>query len=174
MIAPSNKQKVLGVKTDVLMTNHVHVLMTPTLATGIGRVMQTLGRRYVRYINPTYRRSGMLRESRYHTSLVQGERYLLTCHRYVELNPVRASMIDDPSEYRWSSYHHNALGQLDKLIESHVDYLRLGTDPAERQATYRELFRAHIDPEMLRLSGRPRRPTEHLALSCLRNRSEEL
>jgi REP-associated tyrosine transposase len=82
--------------------------------------------------------------------LVQGERYLLTCQRYIELNPVRASMIDDPSEYCWSSYHHNALGQPDKLIESHADHLRLGTDPAERQAAYRELFRAHIDSEMLK------------------------
>jgi putative transposase len=63
---------------------------------------------------------------------------------------VRASMTDDPSDYRWSSYHHNALGQPDKLIESHADYLRLGSDPAERQAAYRELFRAHIDPGILK------------------------
>lgn len=71
-------------------------------------------------------------------------------HRYIELNPLRASMTDDPPEYRWSSYHHNALWQPDKLIESHADHLRLGTDPAKRQAAYRELFRAHIDPEMLK------------------------
>jgi putative transposase len=89
-------------------------------------------------------------EGWYHASLVQGERYLLTCHRYIELNPVRASMTEDPSEYRWSSYHHNALGQPDKRIESHADYLRLGAEPAERQAAYRELFRAHIDPERLK------------------------
>ena len=140
----------VSIHAYVLMTNHVHVLMTPTSATGISRVLQTLGRRYVRYINQTYRRSGTLWEGRYHASLVQGERYLLTCHRYIELNPVRARMTDDPSEYRWSSYHHNTLGQPDKLIESHADYLRLGTEPAERQAAYRELFRAHIDPGMLK------------------------
>jgi putative transposase len=89
-------------------------------------------------------------EGRYHASLAQGERYLLTGHRYIELSPVRTSMTDDPSEYRWSSYHRNALGQPDKRIESHVDYLRLGTEPAGRQAAYRELFRAHIAPEMLK------------------------
>ena len=140
----------VSIHAYVLMTNHVHVLMTPTSATGISRVLQTLGRRYVRYINQTYCRSGTLWECWYHASLVQGERYLLTCHRYIELNPVRARMTEDPSEYRWSSYHRNALGQSDKLIESHANYLRLGSDPAERQAAYRELFRAHIDPGMLK------------------------
>lgn len=124
--------------------------MTPTSATGIGRVMQTLGRSSVRYINRTYRRSGTLWEGRYHASLVQGERYLLTCQRYIERNPVCARMTENRPNYRWSSYHPTALGQPDKRVESHVDYLRLGTEPAERQAAYRELFRAHIDPEMLK------------------------
>jgi putative transposase len=96
--------------------------------------MQTLGRRYVRYINHTYRRSGTLWEGRYHASLVQNEQSLLTCYRYIELNPVRASIAEGPADYRWSSYACNALGQRDPLIEPHEDYLRLGTEPAMRQA----------------------------------------
>ncbi|MGH8628143.1 MAG: transposase [Gammaproteobacteria bacterium] len=140
----------VSVHAYVLMTNHVHLLMTPTSAAGMSQVMQTLGRRYVRYINYTYRRSGTLWEGRYHASLVQGDRYLLTCYRYIEFNPVRANITQGPADYRWSSYHCNALGQPDPLIEPHEDYLRLGTEPAERQAVYRDLFRVHIDPELLR------------------------
>jgi putative transposase len=132
------------------MTNHVHMLMTPTSVAGISRVMQTLGRRYVRYINHTYRRSGTLWEGRYHASLVQGDRYLLTCYRYIELNPVRASITEGPADYRWSSYACNVLGQRDELIELHEYYIRLGREPAERQAAYRDLFRVHIDPELLK------------------------
>ena len=128
------------------MTHHAHGLMTPTSTTGIGRVTQTLGRRYVRYINQTYRRSGTLWEGRYHASLVQGDHYLLTCYRYIELNPVRTNIMEGPAEYRWSSYPCNALGQPDSLIEPHEDYLRLGREPAERQAVYRGLFRVHIRP----------------------------
>ncbi len=72
--------------------------------------MQALGGRYVRYINHAYRRSGALWEGRYPASLVQGDSSLLTCHRYIELNPVRANLTDSPADYRWSSYPCNALG----------------------------------------------------------------
>jgi putative transposase len=92
----------------------------------------------------------MLWEGRYHASLVQGDRYLLTRYRYIELNPVRANITQGPADFRWSSYYCNALGQPDPLIEPHEDYLRRGTEPAERQAVYRDLFRVHIDPELLR------------------------
>ena len=139
-----------SVHAYVLMTNHVHLLMTPTSAPGISRVMQTLGRRYVRTINHTYRRSGTLWEGRYHASLVQSERYLLTCYRYIELNPVRANITEGPGDYRWSSYACNALGNPDGLIEPHEEYLKLGREPTERQAAYRALFRVHIDPELLK------------------------
>ena len=113
----------VSIHAYVLMTNHVHLLLTPAAMTGVSQVMQTLGRRYVRYINHTYRRSGTLWEGRYHASLVQADHYLLTCYRYIELNPVRAGMTDDPAGYRWSSYRCNALGQPDKLIEPHEYYL---------------------------------------------------
>ncbi len=141
----------VSVHAYVLMTNHVHLLLTPASVTAVSRVMQTLGRRYVRYINHTYRRSGTLWESRYHASLVQADHYLLTCYRYIELNPVRAGMTDDPAGYRWSSYPCNALGQPDKVIEPHEYYLGLGAEPSERQTVYRELFQAHIDPELLQV-----------------------
>jgi putative transposase len=112
--------------------------------------MQTFGRCYVRYINHTYRRSGTLWGGRYHASLVQGDRYLLTCYRYIELNPVRANITEGPGDYRWSTYACNTLGQRNELIEPHEDYLSLGREPAERQAVYRDLFRVHIDSELLK------------------------
>ena len=95
----------------VLMTNHVHLLMTPHNGDGIAKTMQSLGRRYVVYINQTYRRTGTLWEGRYKAALIDSENYLLTCYRYIELNPVRAEgMVDHPGKYRWSSYRANALG----------------------------------------------------------------
>jgi len=95
----------------VQMTNHVHLLLTPPDVGAVSRLMISLGRRYVAYINKTYRRTGTLWDSRYKASLVQAEDYLLVCQRYIELNPVRAAMVDDPAHYRWSSYRANGLGQ---------------------------------------------------------------
>ncbi|BCB27523.1 hypothetical protein SKTS_24090 [Sulfurimicrobium lacus] len=95
----------------VLMTNHVHLLVSPETETGTAKLMQAIGRRYVQYINRSYRRTGSLWEGRYKSSVIQAETYLLTCMRYIELNPVRAGMVQDPGQYRWSSYRHNGLGQ---------------------------------------------------------------
>lgn len=96
----------------VLMTNHVHLLMTPTDESGISRVMQHLGRLYVLYVNRTYRRSGTLWEGRHKSSLINATEYLLTCYRYIELNPVRAGMVAVPEEYRWSSCRWHGWGRL--------------------------------------------------------------
>ncbi|MGH8029050.1 MAG: transposase [Arenimonas sp.] len=93
----------------VLMTNHVHLLMTPEHCGAVARTMQSVGRRYVRHINDTLTRSGTLWEGRYKSSLVDSEQYLLACQRYIELNPVRAGMVAEPGEYRWSSFKRNAL-----------------------------------------------------------------
>ena len=134
----------------VLMTNHVHLLMTPHTEQGIGKVMQMLGRYYVQYFNHTYQRTGTLWEGRYKAMLIDTERYLLTCYRYIELNPVRAEdMADHPSEYPWSSYHCNALGHEDKLVQPHSEYLRLGKNKEERQSAYRGLFKTHISERAL-------------------------
>ncbi|MDN5848444.1 MAG: transposase [Nitrococcus sp.] len=128
----------------VLMTNHVHLLLTPHKEDGIGKLMQTLGRYYVQYYNHCYQRTGTLWEGRYKATLIDTECYLLTCMRYIELNPVRAGMVGHPSEYPWSSYRHTALGQADELLSAHDEYRRLGKTDAERQAAYRQLFRGRI------------------------------
>ena len=128
-----------------LMTNHVHLLITPERSDAVPRVIIALGRRYVQYINTTYRRTGTLWDSRYKSSLTQAETYLLACQRYIELNPVRAAMVDDPAHYRWTSYRHNALGQASPYLTPHPLYLAIGRGDTERQAAYRDLFRAQLD-----------------------------
>ncbi len=135
----------------VLMTNHVHLLVTPLLDNSIGKLMQTLGRYYVQYFNQRYKRTGTLWEGRYRATLIDSEHYLLTCMRYIELNPVRArKMADHPSEYPWSSYRCNALGQSNPLVTPHREYKRLGVTDVERQAAYRQLFRARIPETTLK------------------------
>ncbi len=109
--------------------------------------MQDMGRRYVQYVNRTYCRSGGLWEGRYKASLVQSDRYLLTCMRYVELNPVQANMVIAPGEYRWSSYRANALGAEDPVVTPHGEYLALGPTGEARQLAYRSLFAGAIDEQ---------------------------
>ena len=109
-------------------------------------MMKALGQRYVQYVNRTYRRSGTLWEGRFRSCLTQQETYLLACQRYIELNPVRASMVTHPAEYRWSSYRANAQGEPDSLVQAHSVYAALGQDAQARQAAYRELFRYELDP----------------------------
>ncbi|MFH0341820.1 MAG: transposase [Chromatiales bacterium] len=130
----------------VLMTNHVHLLMTPSDGLGVSGVMQSLGRRYVQYINHQFRRTGTLWEGRHRASLVHAQHYLLICYRYIELNPVRAGMVSHPGEYRWSSYRWHAYGEPDRVVCDHELYDALGKDDASRQRHYRELFAAALDP----------------------------
>jgi len=130
----------VAVHAYVLMTNHVHLLMTPYDAEGISRVMQSLGRRYVQYINLEHRRSGTLWEGRHKASLIDAENYLLTCMRYIELNPVRANMVDHPAGYRWSSYRNNAQAEVSSPLTPHPIYRALDPDTAQRQYYYRSLF----------------------------------
>jgi putative transposase len=111
--------------------------------------MQAIGRRYVQYINRSYRRTGSLWEGRYKSSLIQAETYLLTCMRYIELNPVRAAMVQDPGQYRWSSYRHNGHGQADLRITPHPLYLAPDRKDTDRQTAYRALFRSELDAEAL-------------------------
>ncbi len=128
----------------VLMTNHVHLLATPRNETGTPRMMQALGRRYVRYFNHVHRRTGTLWEGRYKSTVVDTETYLLRVYRYIELNPVRAGMVEHASEYPWSSYQHNAVGKEIHLITPHAQYQALGNTPSERQANYRSLFKGRM------------------------------
>jgi putative transposase len=133
----------------VLMSNHVHLLVTPMAANGVGYLMKRLGQRYVQYINREYRRSGSLWEGRFRSCLVQGALYALTCYRYVELNPVRASMVRHPAEYRWSSYRVNAQGEASPLIAPHDTYLSLARTSPKRAIAYRELFDETLDADLV-------------------------
>ncbi len=127
-----------------LMTNHIHLLLTPDQEDSIQRVFQHLGRQYAQYINRTYRRSGALWEGRHKGSLVCAENYLLACYRYIELNPVTARMTEKPEEYPWSSYRANGIGELDDLLTLHPIFNHLGKTAEERCFAYRELFKAPL------------------------------
>ena len=136
----SRQKNSVDVHAYCLMTNHVHLLLTPTTEDGISKVMQSIGRRYVQYINRTYQRSGTLWESRHKSSLIQEEVYLLACYKYIELNPVRANMVRHPADYPWSSYRYHAFGESNDLITAHYLYEWLGNDGEDRYMNYRELF----------------------------------
>jgi len=133
----------------VLMTNHVHLLLTPQSPETPSMLLQSIGRRYVRYVNQLYRRSGTLWEGRYKSALIDSDRYLLTCSRYIELNPVRARMVGHPGDYPWSSYRSNTGEAETPLISPHPLYLALGRSPAARCLAYRALFERHIDSQDL-------------------------
>jgi putative transposase len=129
-----------------LMTNHVHLLLTPDSADGCGRLMKALGQRYVQYVNRTYRRSGTLWEGRFRSCLAQTEDYVLACYRYIELNPVRAAMAAHPRDYPWSSHRVNAEGNASSMIVPHDQYRLLGRSVEERCRRYRGLFNVNLDP----------------------------
>lgn len=131
----------------VLMTNHVHLLVTPRLAGAVGRMMQTLGRHYVRYFNDSRGRSGTLWEGRFKACLVDSDGYLLECYRYLELNPVRAGIARLPQDYRWSSFGFNGLGLNDPLITPHPVYEAIAREPAQRCALYRRLVAQGIEDD---------------------------
>jgi putative transposase len=131
----------------VLMTNHVHLLMTPAHADSVGRLFQNLGRHYVRYFNALYQRSGSLWEGRHKCHVIEAPAYLLACMRYIEMNPVRASMVEHPAAYRWSSYAANAMGVSNAILTAHGEYKALGGIPDDRQAAYRTLFEQTPDTD---------------------------
>ena len=134
----------VSVHAYFLMTNHIHVLATPKEKTLISNAMKVIGSRYAQYINKKYKRTGALREGRHRSSLVQTEKYFLTCCRYIELNPVNAGMVKSPEEYLWSSYHHNAWGDESWLV-MHDEYIRLGKTNELRCQRYRALFKNHLN-----------------------------
>jgi len=129
----------------VFMTNHVHLLMTPSTESGIGQVMQSVGRRYVGHFNSTYGRTGTLWEGRYKATVVETESYLFACYRYIELNPVRAGLVENPRAFPWSSHGANAFSERDSLVSPHEHYTRLGRHDTARQAAYRGFFDVPLD-----------------------------
>ena len=132
-----------------LMTNHVHLLLTPKANDSAASLMKQLGQRHVQFINRTYQRSGTLWEGRFRSCLVQNARYTLACYRYIEMNPVRAGIVSHPAEYRWSSYRINGQGAQLGWLVPHPEYLALGSKPEARIDSYRNLFSNGIDPALI-------------------------
>ena len=133
----------------VLMTNHVHLLLSPRTERSLPLLMQSLGRNYVQRLNEKHDRTGTLWQGRYKASLVQSERYLLSCYCYIEMNPVRAGIVAGPGDYRFSSYRSNALGRRNALITPHQTYRALGKTVCARQAAYRQLFATPVQERLL-------------------------
>ena len=133
----------------VLMTNHIHILATPESQNSISLMMQYLGRHYVPYINNVYGSSGSIWEGRYKACMINDDEYLLSCMRYIELNPVRADMVKTPGAYRWSSYRVNGRGEECTLIKPHPLYQSLGRTQQQRQGAYQTLFKTHVDKEVV-------------------------
>jgi len=144
----------------VLMSNHVHLLVTPISCGGLARAMRLLNQRYVAAFNRRHHRTGTLWESRFRSCLVETEGYLLTLYRYVELNPVRAAMVDAPEHYRWSSARGNLGMSRDPCLTPHPAYLALGVHAAVRANAYRDWLReglANADLEAIRVHIRQER-----------------
>jgi len=132
-----------------LMTNHVHLLLTPSTAGSCAAFMRDLGRRYVPYFNSTHQRTGTLWEGRFRSCLVESAHYLLACYRYIELNPVRAAMVNHPAAYLWSSYAVNTGARSDPFVSPHAEFLALAEDARARHIAYRALFETELDEPML-------------------------
>jgi len=139
----------LRIHAYVLMSNHFHLMVTPETATGLSRGMQSLERRYVRYFNDRYTRTGTLWEGRFRSALILNERYWLNCLRYVEMNPVRAGLVELPETYRWSSYRAHAFGARDAVIAPHALYDALALTSEGRQQVWREVCAPAVKVEQL-------------------------
>lgn len=148
-VKQSAEQFECQVHSYVLMTNHVHLLLTPSTDKSISQFFQSLGRLYVSYINKTYQRSGTLWEGRHKGNIIDTQNYFLTCMQYIELNPVRAGMVDLPDEYPWSSYLANAKGVSNAILVPHEEYLSLAKKTVDRQKYYQRLFESKIDEQRL-------------------------
>jgi putative transposase len=149
-LAEASRRRGCSIHAYVLMSNHVHLLATPMEPGAVAAMMQDLGRRYVRTINTVHGRTGSLWEGRYKSSLVDSESYYLTCHRYIELNPVRADMAQSADSYPWSSHRYYAFGRPDPVISPHSTFASLGSSDAERRESFRSLFHQAIDPATLK------------------------
>lgn len=149
LLTEACKKHKCSVHAYVLMTNHVHLLMTPETPSGVSLVIRDLGRDYVRQTNKTYQRTGTMWEGRFKSSLVDGKAYCLACYRYIELNPVRAGMVNDPSEYPWSSFNSNATGKPSNLLTPHESWLCLGSDNNSRLLNYQYLFQKPLEQHQI-------------------------
>jgi len=146
LLEENAKKHEVAVHAYVLMSNHFHLLATPQTPDGLPKMMQAVGRTYVRYFNDAQKRTGTLWEGRYKSTLIQTEQYLLACMAYIDLNPVRAGLVLQPQDYPWSSHLHYLGLRTDRLITPHALYWELGNTPFAREAAYAELVRGGINP----------------------------
>lgn len=133
----------------VLMPDHVHLLVSPGPLDGLSLMMRYVSNRYVQYFNYVYDRTGRLWEGRFRSGLIDDERYLLKCYRYIESNPVRARIVESAGKYPWSSYAYHATGREDRVVHDHATYVALGATPHARQRAYRWVFRQPLDGKEL-------------------------
>jgi putative transposase len=149
MLAEYSGRFTCAVHAYILMSNHVHLLATPLTATSASSFMKHVGQAYVQYINRRHQRFGTLWQGRFRSCLVAEENYFLVCQRYIELNPVRAGIVEHPADYEWSSYQANAYGKDDPVVSPHPAYLGISETSDERQASYRALFKSDISDDQL-------------------------
>ena len=148
LLLEASRQHAVAVHSYVLMDNHLHLLATPSTDEGLSAMMQQMGRSYVRHFNQRQTRSGTLFEGRFRSALVQTERYLLACMAYIDLNPVRAGMVNQAHDYAWSSHRHYAGGLADHLITPHPHFFNLGNTPFAREKAYQELIDAGVAQDL--------------------------
>lgn len=158
------------VHSYVLMTNHVHLLLTPQGEHDISRALQTAIRRYTGYFNKRYSRTGFLWDSRAHATVIEEDRYLLACHRYIDMNPVRAGLVERAGEYLWSSHNYYAKAEPDSLLTPHNVVRALAVDDHARALAYRALFETPLDPQTLGAIRQATRSCRKLGWSNLRGR----
>jgi putative transposase len=150
LIEQHSREQGVEIHAYVLMTNHLHLLLTPQKDQALPKMMQAVGRSYVQTFNKVHGRTGTLWEGRYRSTLIQTERYLLACMAYIDLNPVRAHMVAQPDDYGWSSYSHYVGRRNDRLITPHALYWGLGNTPFAREAAYAEMVHAGIQADQQR------------------------
>jgi putative transposase len=149
VLAESARKHECLIHAFVLMTNHVHLLITSMDAMGASRMMKQVAQKHAQALNRREQRTGSFWSDRFYSSVIQSDRYLLACHRYIEMNPVRAGIVPAPRLYRWSSYRHNAEGITCPIVTPHSLYLELGSTPEQRERAYRAMFNDMLDASVL-------------------------
>ena len=150
-LAHSAAQFGLALHAFVLMDNHFHLLATPSTPEALPKTMQALGRRYVRHFNTVHGRSGTLWEGRYRSTVLQARAHLLACMAYMDLNPVRAGLVEQASDYAWSSYGIYAGLRTDFQLSVPALVWALGNTPFARESAYRDLVQRGVSAELVAL-----------------------
>jgi putative transposase len=143
LLRQASEKFACAVHAYCLMTNHIHLLVTPGSSDGCAALMHGLAHRYAHYFNRKHQRTGTLWDGRYRSCLVESSSYVLACYRYIELNPVRAGMVSHPQAYQWSSYAANSGARTDQLLSPHAEFAAIGS------AAYVSLIKEAVEPALL-------------------------